>query len=71
MYLRHTPSGDLVEVLSPDKLLNPCEQWVSGRFHCGEELQEPQRFRKPELAFPSGEPLPACWTDPAYGHSFA
>jgi hypothetical protein len=24
---------------------------------------------KQELRFPSGEPLPRCWLDPAYGRS--
>jgi hypothetical protein len=37
-----------------------------GRFHAGEELQEPERFAKADLSFPSGEPLPRCWLDPGY-----
>jgi hypothetical protein len=39
---------------------------VNGRFHAGEEMQDPAGFSKSELAFPSGEDLPRCWTDPAY-----
>ncbi len=49
-----------------DRLVNPCQGRVSGRFHSGEELQDPMDFRKEELRFPSGETLPACWTNPAY-----
>ena len=42
------------------------EAHVMGRFHAGEELQEAERFAKTDLTFPSGEPLPRCWLDPAY-----
>ena len=42
------------------------EAHVMGRFHAGEELQEEERFAKADLNFPSGEPLPRCWLDPAY-----
>lgn len=66
MYLRHTASGDLVEILEPGALFDPCLPEVSGRFHAGEEMQEPAPFRKAELVFPSGEPLPRCWMDPGY-----
>jgi hypothetical protein len=66
MYLRHTASGDLVEILEPGALFDPFQTEVSGRFHAGEEMQEPAPFRKAELVFPSGEPLPRCWMDPAY-----
>ena len=66
MYLRHTASGDLVEILEPGSLFDPFMTEVSGRFHAGEEMQEPAPFRKAELVFPSGEPLPRCWMDPAY-----
>ncbi len=66
MYLKHETTGDLVEVLELDKLFDPFAGEVRGRFHAGEELQEPAAFRKADLAFPSGEPLPRCWTDPHY-----
>ena len=66
MYLRHKPSGDLVEVLDLRSLFDPCRESVVGRFHAGEELQDPAVFAKADLAFPSGEPLPRCWVDPHY-----
>lgn len=66
MYLKHKPSGDLVEILSLDKLFDPFQKGVNGRFHAGEELQDPAEFSKADLAFPSGEALPRCWVDSAY-----
>jgi len=66
MYLLHRPSGSLVEVLDAAALADPCRGEVAGRFHAGEELQEPEPFPKAELAFPSGEPLPRCWVDPRW-----
>ncbi len=66
MYLKHTVSGDLVEVLDMRSLINPKQTKVAGRFHAGEELQDPANFNKSELIFPSGESLPRCWIDVAY-----
>lgn len=66
MYLRDTNSGDLVEVLDALALVDPCRDSIKGRFHAGEELQEPEQFAKTGLVFPSGETLPRCWTDPHY-----
>jgi len=65
MYLKHK-NGSMVEVLAVPDLFDPSRKVVSGRFHAGEELQEPMNFIKQELAFPSGEALPRCWLDPAY-----
>ena len=66
MFLQHKRSGDLVEVLNLENLYDPCQGYINGRFHCGEEMQEPERFAKSEVRFPSGEPLPRCWLDPDY-----
>lgn len=66
MYLKHKPSGDLVEVLDLEALFDPFTSDVRGRFHAGEELQESASFRKAELIFPSGEKLPRCWVDAHY-----
>lgn len=66
MYMKHKPSGDLVEVLGVSALIDPCKDALSGRFHVGEELQEPATFAKGDLMFPSGEALPRCWIDPHY-----
>lgn len=66
MYLKHKISGSLVEVLDVASLCDPCREAVSGRFHAGEELQDPTEFSKQELTFPSGEMLPRCWIDRHY-----
>lgn len=66
MYLKHTPSGDLVEVLDIRALIDPSKKVVVGRFHAGEEMQDPANFNKADLGFPSGEGLPRCWLDPKY-----
>jgi hypothetical protein len=66
MYLKDTVSGDMVEVLDTAALFDPCKDEVPGRFHSGEELQEPAGFSKASLVFPSGEALPRCWLDAQY-----
>lgn len=66
MYLKHTPTGDLVEVLDIKSLIDPTQNKIAGRFHAGEEMQDPANFDKSELVFPSGEKLPVCWTDVNY-----
>ena len=66
MFLQHKPSGDVIEVLNVDHLYDPCETRILGRFHCGEEMQDPEPFSKLELTFPSGEPLPRCWLQSDY-----
>lgn len=66
MFLQHKRTSELLEVLSLDNLYDPCQGEIVGRFHCGEEMQEAERFSKSEVIFPSGEPLPRCWLDPNY-----
>jgi len=66
MYLKHKPSSDLVEVLDLKELVDPCRESITGRFHVGEEMQEPASFQKADLVFPSGEAIPQCWIDPDY-----
>lgn len=66
MYLKHKSSGDLVEVIDTSALIDPFKAEISGRFHAGEELQEPAGFSKSDLVFPSDEALPRCWVDPDY-----
>ena len=68
MFLKDKNSGDLVEILDTNALINPSSTSVSGRFHAGEEMQESEAFSKGNLQFPSGEALPACWIDPDYRH---
>jgi hypothetical protein len=60
-------SGDtLAEVLDLKQLFDPFSTSVRARLHGGEELQDPKDLEKSQLSFPSGEPLPRCWTDPNY-----
>jgi len=66
MYLKHTGSGDLVEVLDMRALINPKQSRIAGRYHAGEERQDPATYEKAELIFPSGEALPRCWVDANY-----
>lgn len=66
MYLKQKTNGHLVEVLSLNDLFNPMQTQVVGRLHYGEEIQDPEKFTKADLSFPSGEPLPRCWLDVHY-----
>ncbi|SMF93672.1 hypothetical protein SAMN02949497_0959 [Methylomagnum ishizawai] len=66
MYLKQKKDGHLVEVLGLNDLVNPIHTQVIGRLHYGEEMQEPDKFPKTELIFPSGEALPRCWMDVHY-----
>lgn len=66
MFLKHVENGKLVEVLSLMDLFNPNHGGLVGRYHAGEELQEPETFAKSKLQFPSGESLPRCWMDVHY-----
>jgi hypothetical protein len=66
MYLKDKKSGDLVEVLNTKDLADPFKAAIQGRFHVGEELQDPMEFAKADLCFPSDESLPQCWLDPNY-----
>jgi len=68
MFLSYCPDGSLVEVTQLAGLIDPFVDAIEGRFHAGEELQDPQSFAKRELRFPSGEQLPRCWLDPDYLH---
>lgn len=71
MFLTHQPSGKIVEILDLHTLWDPFEKSVTGRFHAGEELQDPEPFTKTHLIFPSGEALPICWRDPNYRENMA
>ena len=66
MFLRHVPSGDLVEVLDLLGLFDFLKPEVNGRFHAGEDVTKSRIFRKSDLVFVSGEHLPRCWVDPHY-----
>ena len=66
MFLKDVTNEHLVEVLSITDLFNPFNTEIIGRYHYGEEAQEPEKFDKKNLIFLSGEILPTCWTDPHY-----
>jgi hypothetical protein len=66
MFLKQKVGDHLVEVLSLSDLFNPIHTHVIGRLHCGEEMQDAEKFPKSELIFPSGETLPRCWLDVHY-----
>ena len=55
-----------VEVLDLQALFDPFQVDISGRFYADEEMQEPAKFHKAELSFPSGEVLPLCWLEGKY-----
>jgi hypothetical protein len=69
MFLKHSTKDDLVEILSLNDLFDPFSKTVVGRYQHGEEMQDPEKFAKSELQFPSGEPLPRCWLDAHYRDS--
>lgn len=66
MFLMNRTTGNRVEVLDTVSLFAPYSDKVRGRYHAGEELQDPEDFSKVDLQFLSGESLPACWTDTHY-----
>lgn len=66
MFLKDLSNGHLIEVLSITDLFNPFHEAIVGRYHYGEEVQDPEKFKKTNLIFLSGEILPRCWTDPHY-----
>lgn len=66
MFLKERSSSNLFEVLSLSDLFNPFCTDVIARSHYGEEMQDPEKLKKANLVFPSGEDLPRCWTDPHY-----
>lgn len=56
----------MVEILSLKDLSDSYHTHVVGRYHYGEEVQDPEKFEKANLVFLSGEELPRCWIDPHY-----
>ena len=66
MFLKESASGHLVEVFNIQDLFDLYRDEVAGSYHFGEEVQEPEPFKKTNLIFLSGEELPRCWTDPHY-----
>ena len=68
MFLKSKSHGELVELLEVQNLFDPFKKEILGRFHAGEEMQDPEMFLKSDLVFPSDESLPRCWLDSDYKH---
>ena len=66
MFLKQKQTDELIEVLTPSDVWDPCISTIAGQSHSGEEMQDPEIFRKVDLVFPSNEALPRCWVDPHY-----
>jgi hypothetical protein len=71
MYLKHIPTGDLIEVLKLSDVVDPFLATVRGKSQAGEDTLNIGDFEKHELVFPSGEPLPLCWRDNQYRRHIA
>lgn len=71
MYLKHVPTGDLVEVLDLPDVINPASPTIRARSYANDIIQRPENFLKSELVFPSGEMLPLCWIDSHYNEHMA
>jgi hypothetical protein len=66
MFLKHRQNHNLIEVLNLEDLWDPFMTSLLGRYHAGEEMQDPENFAKTDLCFLSDEMLPQCWLDPHY-----
>ena len=55
MLFSEKTSGHMVEVLSVGDLVDLFKDEVVGRYQYGEEVQDPEKFRKADLVFLSGE----------------
>ena len=71
MYLKHEPTGELVEVIDLQDVINPHASTIRARAHGGEPIQKIKDFIKAELVFPSDEPLPKCWLTGIRHHNHA
>ncbi|MCW8900775.1 MAG: acetyltransferase [Gammaproteobacteria bacterium] len=69
MLIKKKSNDHMVEVMNIIDLMNLNLDEVLGRYQEGEEQQDPEKFKKSELVFLSGEALPRCWTDPHYRDS--
>ena len=66
MLLKQKSNGHMVEVKNSIDLMNLNIDEVVGCNQEGEEVQDPDKFKKQDLVFLSGEKLPRCWLDPHY-----
>lgn len=66
MLLQDKETGNSVEVMDIQSLINPVQHEIIVRVQDGEEEQDPESLKKQNLSFPSGEDLPRCWLDKNY-----
>ncbi len=66
MFLQTKDTGNLVEIVDIQQLIDPNNDVVDGQGQAGQEEQDPEAFKKEKLVFPSGESLPRCWVDANY-----
>lgn len=66
MLMKNLETGHMIEVEDLTDLTNPFATTTIGRELWGEELQDAYEIPKANLGFPSGERIPASWTDPEY-----
>lgn len=66
MLLQDKRTGNLVEVMDIQLLIDPNESEIVVQVQAGEEEQDPAPHKKNNLIFPSGEALPRCWLDANY-----
>lgn len=66
MLLQNKQTGALVEVMDIAELVDPVSNEIQAKTQAGQEEQNPERFAKAHLIFPSGEDLPRCWVDANY-----
>jgi hypothetical protein len=66
MLVKNQTDQTLIQVADTQELIDPFKKSIQGREKAGEEVQPTKAFEKSTLIFPSGEPLPQCWTDPEY-----
>jgi hypothetical protein len=67
MYLKHVPTGELVEVLDLQDVVNPHTPTIRARILISDRMVRADEFHKDELSFPSGEDLPHCWSHGIHG----
>lgn len=66
LFLKEKSTGNLIEILDVQSLIDPNQANIPGQVQAGQEEQDPQSFDKGHLSFPSGEDLPRCWLDADY-----
>lgn len=61
MYLKYIQTGELIEIIDLQDVIDPSALMVRARRYLDDRMQRAEFFVKTELVFPSDEPLPLCW----------